>query len=415
MFFFVAGPMGIGMGGAPGIRLRDPSEMRGTALFITGILVCATLLSNSFPYLVPLVTGLIHLFPDQLASARDSVERNKAALFLLGVIFLWLMLDPQELGFWPWAWGEESDDDYLDRMHRRNRQQSDDLRRRQHHHQQQQQQRHQREYSEMHRRSSSPGGVDGFDGSWGGSVVVDFMFSMFLIFTTFLLPQIWSFLNSWVLRMLSEERRATWREWTSFMRPASPPPGSVPASRQAISKLENVVLEERHLLVENSPGGIICPVCLEKMKLGECVKRLPCKHFFHGSCVLPWLEKHNSCPTCRYELETNDPVYEFSRRERQSQQARSSPTSRPATVSPTARPPQQDQPQEQPPPPPPPQRQRPQPPSSPNSLEEYNRLMALTVVELKSRARQLNVNVVGCVEKHELVERIVARARTPVL
>jgi hypothetical protein len=36
---------------------------------------------------------------------------------------------------------------------------------------------------------------------------------------------------------------------------------------------------------------------------------------FHEGCILPWLEKHNTCPSCRKELPTDDLEHENRRRE----------------------------------------------------------------------------------------------------
>ena len=51
--------------------------------------------------------------------------------------------------------------------------------------------------------------------------------------------------------------------------------------------------------------------------LGEKVTRLPCAHIFHTECVVDWLRNHAcTCPICRYELPTDDPMYEAGRAER---------------------------------------------------------------------------------------------------
>ncbi|KAJ0105042.1 hypothetical protein Patl1_17844 [Pistacia atlantica] len=45
-----------------------------------------------------------------------------------------------------------------------------------------------------------------------------------------------------------------------------------------------------------------CSVCLEEFELGVEVFRLPCFHFYHGDCIVPWLEKSHMCPLCRFPL-----------------------------------------------------------------------------------------------------------------
>eukprot|EP00181_Compsopogon_caeruleus_P001893 CAMPEP_0184683600 /NCGR_PEP_ID=MMETSP0312-20130426/11973_1 /TAXON_ID=31354 /ORGANISM="Compsopogon coeruleus, Strain SAG 36.94" /LENGTH=290 /DNA_ID=CAMNT_0027136065 /DNA_START=245 /DNA_END=1117 /DNA_ORIENTATION=- len=56
-----------------------------------------------------------------------------------------------------------------------------------------------------------------------------------------------------------------------------------------------------------------CPVCREELSPGKEVMQMPCSHLFCTSCLEPWLRVNNTCPTCRFELRTNDPEYEQQR------------------------------------------------------------------------------------------------------
>ncbi|MED6181132.1 hypothetical protein PIB30_016659 [Stylosanthes scabra] len=82
--------------------------------------------------------------------------------------------------------------------------------------------------------------------------------------------------------------------------------GTPPASKSAVQGLPDVSVTEELLESDSSQ----CAVCKDTFKLGESVKQIPCKHIYHSDCILPWLELHNSCPVCRYELPTDDPDYE---------------------------------------------------------------------------------------------------------
>ena len=48
-----------------------------------------------------------------------------------------------------------------------------------------------------------------------------------------------------------------------------------------------------------------CPICSEDFSVGESQLCMPCSHFYHEACVVPWLDAKKTCPICRYEL-TNE-------------------------------------------------------------------------------------------------------------
>ncbi|KAJ8426940.1 LOW QUALITY PROTEIN: hypothetical protein Cgig2_015785 [Carnegiea gigantea] len=82
--------------------------------------------------------------------------------------------------------------------------------------------------------------------------------------------------------------------------------GTPPASKRSVQGLPNVMITEA--LVKSDSNS--CAVCMNEFGVGMEVKQMPCSHLYHSDCLLPWLELHNSCPVCRYELPTDDPDYE---------------------------------------------------------------------------------------------------------
>ncbi|KAK8968791.1 E3 ubiquitin-protein ligase RING1 [Platanthera guangdongensis] len=82
--------------------------------------------------------------------------------------------------------------------------------------------------------------------------------------------------------------------------------GTPPAAKTAVASLPDVLITDN--LLASVDGQ--CAVCKEFFEIGEVAKQMPCNHIFHKDCIIPWLELHNSCPVCRYELPTDDPDYE---------------------------------------------------------------------------------------------------------
>mmetsp|Transcript_29866 Transcript_29866/g.75168 ORF Transcript_29866/g.75168 Transcript_29866/m.75168 type:complete len:375 (-) Transcript_29866:450-1574(-) len=62
--------------------------------------------------------------------------------------------------------------------------------------------------------------------------------------------------------------------------------------------------------------GSECTICLADLETGEPALRIPCGHLFHEECVNDWLKKSNECPVCRFELPTDDAEYERGRQTR---------------------------------------------------------------------------------------------------
>ncbi|WAQ97044.1 RN181-like protein [Mya arenaria] len=78
-----------------------------------------------------------------------------------------------------------------------------------------------------------------------------------------------------------------------------------PASKKVVEELPTRIVTPSEAAEEKK-----CPVCIGLFDEEDEVKELPCGHRFHSPCILPWLQKVNSCPLCRHELPTDDPDYE---------------------------------------------------------------------------------------------------------
>nr|ABD96901.1 hypothetical protein [Tarenaya spinosa] len=90
--------------------------------------------------------------------------------------------------------------------------------------------------------------------------------------------------------------------------------GNPPAAKRVVKDLPLVEFTVEKL----GKGEVVCSVCKDKIAIEEKVRRLPCRHYYHGDCILPWLGIRNTCPVCRYELPTDDPDHERTRRQQRS-------------------------------------------------------------------------------------------------
>ncbi|KAJ1430149.1 Zinc finger, RING-type [Sesbania bispinosa] len=94
-----------------------------------------------------------------------------------------------------------------------------------------------------------------------------------------------------------------------------------PASKEVVAKLPVITLTEE--ILAKMGKDTECAICRENLVLNDKMQELPCKHTFHPPCLKPWLDEHNSCPICRYELQTDDHAYEsWKEREKEAEEER---------------------------------------------------------------------------------------------
>lgn len=113
-----------------------------------------------------------------------------------------------------------------------------------------------------------------------------------------------------------------------------------------------------------------CSICLDELQIGQPALRIPCGHLYHEECVKDWLRKSNECPVCRYELPTDNAEFERGRRERMAGR---------------------------------------------RIRMRRTELTVKTAQELRHFASFLCVDVVGCLEKSEFVDRILASSKVEII
>ncbi|KAI3935206.1 hypothetical protein MKW98_018395 [Papaver atlanticum] len=94
-----------------------------------------------------------------------------------------------------------------------------------------------------------------------------------------------------------------------------------PASKEVVANLATIIVTEETLT--RMGFGTECAVFSENLVINDRMQELPCKHLFHPLCLMPWLEKHNSCPICRHELPIDNQAYEsWKESEKEAEKAR---------------------------------------------------------------------------------------------
>ncbi|KAJ3417355.1 hypothetical protein HDV05_004820 [Chytridiales sp. JEL 0842] len=101
--------------------------------------------------------------------------------------------------------------------------------------------------------------------------------------------------------------------------------GQPPASREAVEELKRVRIPFS-LKRREKRGKGLCTVCQDTLSDGtprdvdgmevdktegefEYGLMMPCRHLFHNQCLRKWLDSSNTCPTCRFEIKTDNVEY----------------------------------------------------------------------------------------------------------
>jgi hypothetical protein len=68
-------------------------------------------------------------------------------------------------------------------------------------------------------------------------------------------------------------------------------------NQETLTTLKQTTIDREEHLSE------VCTVCMFSYEMGDPVKYLPCNHFFHVDCIVPYLSSYGqSCPVCKAKV-----------------------------------------------------------------------------------------------------------------
>lgn len=78
-------------------------------------------------------------------------------------------------------------------------------------------------------------------------------------------------------------------------------------AREKINELRTSIYDPATVKGEdNNDCAAKCLVCQCEYETGDCLRQLPCRHFFHRDCVDQWLLSKDCCPYCRVPIVPDD-------------------------------------------------------------------------------------------------------------
>ena len=83
--------------------------------------------------------------------------------------------------------------------------------------------------------------------------------------------------------------------------PAMLEPVAVALDDKCLEQLEEKVLDKK---IDG-----MCMICFDEFYIEQTVLELPCDHFYHKDCIVPYFKEHsNKCPICRCEVGKSKPL-----------------------------------------------------------------------------------------------------------